>query len=102
MQTLVVDKKIDPKGKFNPGAYDELERMMLVDKPGCGIKADPNIISRVKTLKAKFLALQELRGLSGAGWDDGAKQVDIDDTVYAEYVAVRMLCRIISYLIQVE
>ncbi|CAN1177742.1 hypothetical protein LINPERHAP2_LOCUS33284 [Linum perenne] len=65
---------------------------MLVDKPGCGIKADPNIISRVKTLKAKFLALQELRGLSGAGWDDGAKQVDIDDTVYAEYVANHTHC----------
>ncbi|CAN1297275.1 hypothetical protein LINPERPRIM_LOCUS23389 [Linum perenne] len=57
MQTLVVDKKIDPKGKFSPGAYDELERLMLVDKPECGIKADPNIISRVKTLTAKFLAL---------------------------------------------
>ncbi|CAN1142822.1 hypothetical protein LINPERHAP2_LOCUS13273 [Linum perenne] len=64
MQTLVVDKKIDPKGKFNPGAYDELERMMLVDKPGCGIKADLNIISRV----------------------------DIDDTVYAEYVANHTHC----------
>ncbi|CAN1170024.1 hypothetical protein LINPERHAP2_LOCUS28753 [Linum perenne] len=92
MHTLVVDKKIDPKGKFNPGAYDELERMMLVDKPGCGIKADPNIISRVKTLKAKFLALQELRGLSGVGWDDSDKQVDIDDNVYAEYVANHSHC----------
>ncbi|CAN1346522.1 hypothetical protein LINPERPRIM_LOCUS40782, partial [Linum perenne] len=60
--------------------------MMLVDKPTCGIKADPNIISRVKTLKSKFLAIQELRGLSGAGWDDACKRVDIDDTVYAEYV----------------
>ncbi|CAN1184191.1 Uncharacterized protein At2g29880, partial [Linum perenne] len=86
MNTLVVDKKIDPKGKFNPGAYEELERMMLVDKPTCGIKADLNIISRVKTLKSKFLAIQELRGLSGAGWDDACKRVDIDDTVYAEYV----------------
>ncbi|CAN1162330.1 hypothetical protein LINPERHAP2_LOCUS24439 [Linum perenne] len=92
MHTLVVDNKIDPKGKFNPGAYDELERMMLVDKPGCGIKADPNIISRVKTPKAKFLALQELRGLSGVGWDDSAKQVDIDDTMYAEYVANHTHC----------
>ncbi|CAN1121795.1 Uncharacterized protein At2g29880 [Linum perenne] len=92
MHTLVVDKKIDPKGKFSPGAYDELERMMLVDKPGCGIKADPNIISRVKTLKAKFLALQELRGLSGAGWDDCAKQVDMDDNVYAEYVSNHTHC----------
>ncbi|CAN1148902.1 hypothetical protein LINPERHAP2_LOCUS16741 [Linum perenne] len=86
MQTLVVDKKIDPKGKFSPGAYDELERLMLVDKPECGIKADPNIISRVKMLKEKFLALQELRGLSGSGWDDVSKQVDVNDTVYTEYI----------------
>ncbi|CAN1141535.1 hypothetical protein LINPERHAP2_LOCUS12556 [Linum perenne] len=62
MNTLVVDKKIDRKCKFNLGAYEELERLMLVEK----IKADPNIISWVKTLKAKFLAIQELCGLSGA------------------------------------
>ncbi|CAN0906782.1 hypothetical protein LINGRAHAP2_LOCUS24440 [Linum grandiflorum] len=31
-------------------------------KPGCGVKTDPNIMSRVKTLKQKFLAVQELRG----------------------------------------
>ncbi|CAN1145784.1 hypothetical protein LINPERHAP2_LOCUS14881 [Linum perenne] len=89
MNTLVVNKKIDLKGKFNPGANEELERMMLVGKPTCGIKADPNIISLVKTLKSKFLAIHELRGLSGAGWDDACKRVDIDDTVYAEYVQVR-------------
>ncbi|CAN1331939.1 hypothetical protein LINPERPRIM_LOCUS35534 [Linum perenne] len=62
--------------------------MMLVGKPGCGIKVDPNIISRVKTLKAKFLAIHELRVLSGAGWDDISKQVDLDDIVYGEYIAV--------------
>ncbi|CAN1181149.1 hypothetical protein LINPERHAP2_LOCUS35194 [Linum perenne] len=31
--------------------------------------------------------MQELRGLTGAGWDDVAKSVDIKDTVYDEYVA---------------
>ncbi|CAN1125805.1 hypothetical protein LINPERHAP2_LOCUS3070 [Linum perenne] len=61
--------------------------MMEHEKPGCKVKADPNIISRVKTLKGKFLAMQELRGLSGAGWDDVAKSVDIEDTVNDEYVA---------------
>ncbi|CAN1121055.1 hypothetical protein LINPERHAP2_LOCUS553 [Linum perenne] len=62
------------------------------EKSGCGVKADPNIISRVKTLKAKFLAMQELRGLSGAGWDDTLKMVDIPDTVYEEYVANHHHC----------
>ncbi|CAN1182684.1 hypothetical protein LINPERHAP2_LOCUS36109 [Linum perenne] len=58
---LAEDKKIDAKGKFASGAYKELERLMEQERPGCGVKADPNIVSRCKTLKAKFLALQELR-----------------------------------------
>ncbi|CAN1120544.1 hypothetical protein LINPERHAP2_LOCUS255 [Linum perenne] len=82
------DKKVDAKGKFANGAYVLLERLMLVEKPNCGVKATPNIVSRCKTLKAKFLVVQELRGLSGAGWDDVKKMVDIEDTSYAEYVEV--------------
>ncbi|CAN1172014.1 hypothetical protein LINPERHAP2_LOCUS29929 [Linum perenne] len=60
---------------------------MEQERPRCGLKADPNIISRCKTLKAKFLALQELRGFSG--WDDTKKMVILDETSYADYVAVR-------------
>ncbi|CAN1182889.1 hypothetical protein LINPERHAP2_LOCUS36219 [Linum perenne] len=70
MRNLVDEKKIDPKGKFIAGAYIVLEHMMENEKLGCNVKADPNIISRDKTLKAKFLVMQELKGLSGAGWDD--------------------------------
>ncbi|CAN1125806.1 hypothetical protein LINPERHAP2_LOCUS3070 [Linum perenne] len=92
MRNLVDEKKIDPKGKFIAGAYIVLEQMMEHEKPGCKVKADPNIISRVKTLKGKFLAMQELRGLSGAGWDDVAKSVDIEDTVNDEYVANHAHC----------
>ncbi|CAN1725471.1 hypothetical protein LINPERHAP1_LOCUS98 [Linum perenne] len=65
---------------------------MLEKKPNCGVKASPNIIFRCKTLKAKFLAIQELRGLSGAGWDDVKKMVDINDTSYAEYVETHSHC----------
>ncbi|CAN1138321.1 hypothetical protein LINPERHAP2_LOCUS10599 [Linum perenne] len=92
MTTLVNDKKMDSKGKFLPGAYKELERLMEVYKPGCGVKADPNIISRCKTLKAKFLAVHELRGLSGASWDDTVKMVDIEHTVYNDYVEKHPHC----------
>ncbi|CAN1120541.1 hypothetical protein LINPERHAP2_LOCUS255 [Linum perenne] len=86
------DKKVDAKGKFANGAYVLLERLMLVEKPNCGVKATPNIVSRCKTLKAKFLVVQELRGLSGAGWDDVKKMVDIEDTSYAEYVEKHTHC----------
>ncbi|CAN1140568.1 hypothetical protein LINPERHAP2_LOCUS11947 [Linum perenne] len=86
------DNKVDAKGKFANGAHTLLERLMLHEKPNCGVKASPNIVSRCKTLKAKFLAVQELRGLSGAGWDDVKKAVDIEDTSYAEYVEKHPHC----------
>ncbi|CAN1172013.1 hypothetical protein LINPERHAP2_LOCUS29929 [Linum perenne] len=87
---LAEDKKIDAKEKFTSGAYKELERLMEQERPRCGLKADPNIISRCKTLKAKFLALQELRGFSG--WDDTKKMVILDETSYADYVAKHSHC----------
>ncbi|CAN0919441.1 hypothetical protein LINGRAHAP2_LOCUS31464 [Linum grandiflorum] len=86
MMTLVESRKIDEKGKFVPGAYVILEEMMEQAQPGCGVKADPNIMSRVKTLKQKFLAVQELRGLSGAVWDEMLKMVILEDHVFSEYV----------------
>ncbi|CAN1169914.1 hypothetical protein LINPERHAP2_LOCUS28674 [Linum perenne] len=92
MKNMVDEKKIDHKGKLIAGAYIVLEQMMEHEKPGCGVKGDPNIVSRVKTLKAKFLVVQELRGLSGAGWDDVQKAVDIKDTVYADYVVKHPHC----------
>ncbi|CAN0885263.1 hypothetical protein LINGRAHAP2_LOCUS15073 [Linum grandiflorum] len=92
MMMLVESRKIDPKGKFVAGAYLLLEDMIERAKPGCGVKADPNIMSRVKTLKQKFLAVQELRGLSGAGWDETLKMVILDDHVFAEYVQNHKHC----------
>ncbi|CAN0837584.1 hypothetical protein LINGRAHAP2_LOCUS1849 [Linum grandiflorum] len=86
MMTLVESRKIDEKGKFVPGAYMILEDMMEHAQSGCSVKADPNIMSRVKTLKQKFLAIQELRELSGAGWDETLKMVILEDHVFAVYV----------------
>ncbi|CAN1125284.1 hypothetical protein LINPERHAP2_LOCUS2821, partial [Linum perenne] len=98
IQVIAEDKKVDEKGKFANGAYLLLERLMLEKKLNCGVKASPNIISRCKTLKGKFLAIQELRGLSGIGWDDVKKMVDINDTSYAEYVEVRIFVHLLQWL----
>ncbi|CAN1182418.1 hypothetical protein LINPERHAP2_LOCUS35953 [Linum perenne] len=59
---IVDDKKVDAKGKFANGAHTLLE------------------------------PVQELRRLSGAGWDDVKKAVDIDDTSYAKYVEKHPHC----------
>ncbi|CAN0912188.1 hypothetical protein LINGRAPRIM_LOCUS814 [Linum grandiflorum] len=87
MIEMVDQKKVDDKGKFMAGAYKEMERLIEEAKPGCGVKWDPYILSRIKTLKMKFLVVQELKGLSGAGWDESRKMVLLDDHVYADYVA---------------
>ncbi|CAN0903383.1 hypothetical protein LINGRAHAP2_LOCUS22523 [Linum grandiflorum] len=92
MHTLVDLKKVDDKGKFVTDAYKDLERMMEAEMPGCGVKADPNILSRCKLLKKQFLAVQELKGLSGSGWDEVKKMVVMDDIVYAYYVAKHTHC----------
>ncbi|CAN1141684.1 hypothetical protein LINPERHAP2_LOCUS12641, partial [Linum perenne] len=34
----------------------------------------------------------ELQGLSGSGWDDNGKQVDVDDIVYVEYIVKNPHC----------
>ncbi|CAN1169920.1 hypothetical protein LINPERHAP2_LOCUS28679 [Linum perenne] len=70
--TIADDKKVDAKGKFANGAYVLLERLMLTEKPNCGVKAIPNIVSRC--------------------WDDVKKAVDIEDTSYAEYVENHSHC----------
>ncbi|CAN0925661.1 hypothetical protein LINGRAHAP2_LOCUS34886 [Linum grandiflorum] len=61
MIEMVEQRKVDDKGNFVAGAYKEIELMMEDAKPGCGVKWDPNILSRCKTLRNKFLAIQELR-----------------------------------------
>ncbi|CAN0860150.1 hypothetical protein LINGRAHAP2_LOCUS7862 [Linum grandiflorum] len=75
-------------GTFRPGTYKEMERQLNLLEPECGVRVDPHIQSRLKTLKKKYNGVKELRSLSGAGWNDALKQVEIDPIVYKEYVQV--------------
>ncbi|CAN0906500.1 hypothetical protein LINGRAHAP2_LOCUS24297 [Linum grandiflorum] len=54
-------------GTFRPRTYKEMERQLNLLEPKCGVRVDPNIQSRLKTLKKKFNGVKELRSLSGAG-----------------------------------
>ncbi|CAN0825138.1 hypothetical protein LINGRAHAP2_LOCUS317 [Linum grandiflorum] len=80
-------------GTFRPGTYKEMERQLNLLEPECGVRVDPNIQSRLKTLKKKFNGVKELRSLSGAGWNDALKQVEIDPIIYNEYVKNRKPCK---------
>ncbi|CAN0860148.1 hypothetical protein LINGRAHAP2_LOCUS7862 [Linum grandiflorum] len=55
-------------GTFRPGTYKEMERQLNLLEPECGVRVDPHIQSRLKTLKKKYNGVKELRSLSGAGW----------------------------------
>ncbi|CAN1167445.1 hypothetical protein LINPERHAP2_LOCUS27246 [Linum perenne] len=53
---------------------------------GHGIKANPHIKSRIKVFKKQFQIVQELRGLSGVGWNDELKCVSTGDSSFSEHV----------------
>ncbi|CAN0859898.1 hypothetical protein LINGRAHAP2_LOCUS7787 [Linum grandiflorum] len=80
-------------GTFRPGTYKEMERQLNLLEPECGVRVDPHIQSRLKTLKKKYNGVKELRNLSGAGWNDALKQVEIDPIVYKEYIQNRRPCK---------
>ncbi|CAN1247225.1 hypothetical protein LINGRAPRIM_LOCUS3404 [Linum grandiflorum] len=84
-------------GTFRPGTYKEMERQLNLLEPKCGVRVDPNIQSRLKTLKKKFNGVKELRSLSGAGWNDALKQVEIDPVIYNEYIKVLFISFPIAY-----
>ncbi|KAF7812028.1 protein ALP1-like [Senna tora] len=47
----------------------KLQQKMAEKCPGCGIKANPHIQSRLKTMKVNWSAVYELANASGFGWD---------------------------------
>ncbi|CAN1267814.1 hypothetical protein LINPERPRIM_LOCUS12916 [Linum perenne] len=84
----VMENGLIENGKFKPGAYKALEKKLFVLFHEVDMKADPNIKSRVKTLKIKFDAVQLLKSQSGYGWIDELKCPDIEDQVYDDFVKV--------------
>ncbi|CAN1788137.1 hypothetical protein LINPERHAP1_LOCUS17924 [Linum perenne] len=82
----MVDNGQMVNGNFKPGAYPQMEKMMEFFAPEAGIKADPHLRSRHKTLKKQFLAVQLLKSQSGYGWNDELKCPDIDDDIYDDFV----------------
>ncbi|CAN1160541.1 hypothetical protein LINPERHAP2_LOCUS23374 [Linum perenne] len=87
MQDMAKQQQVE-NGQFKAGAFKEIEKMMEVLLVGHGIKASPHIKSRIKVLKKQFQIVQELRGLSGAGWNDELKCVNIEDSSFSEHVQV--------------
>ncbi|CAN1286618.1 hypothetical protein LINPERPRIM_LOCUS19362 [Linum perenne] len=75
-------------GSFKGGAYKELEKMMEVRSPGCGVQAHPHIKSKLKLIKQRFQAYQLCWSQSGWGWDDIKKCPMVDRQLFTDFVKI--------------
>ena len=76
---------------FKPGHLQAIEGMMVERLPGCGLKANPHIQSRIKTMKNTWAVVHDMvlgANTSGFGWDNEKKCVTADKEVWDEYVKV--------------
>ncbi|KAH9686497.1 hypothetical protein KPL70_014370 [Citrus sinensis] len=74
---------------FKNGYLQKLDAILEEKLPGCGLKGDPHIGSRVKTLKTKWSVLHDMLCLSGFGWDSGAMKLICDKSVFEDCVKKR-------------
>ncbi|KAK2646551.1 hypothetical protein Ddye_021746 [Dipteronia dyeriana] len=62
--------------------------MMSDEIPGCGLREQPHIDSRIKLLKKQYHAISEMLGpsASGFGWNDDLKCVVVEKNMFDEWV----------------
>lgn len=88
-------------GTFKPGYLQHLENIMNEKIPGCGLKAQPHIDSRVKILKRQYNAISEMLGpnASGFGWNEDLKCVVVEKSIFDEWVKVSLSNMILIFII---
>ena len=86
----LVQMKTDGTG-FNKGYYKDLEEMLKEKLPNCGLKANPHIMSRIRTMKKQWQLQYDMvqnKNTYGFGWDPEKKCVIAEDHVWDEYIKV--------------
>lgn len=73
---------------FKTGYFTHLEKELDKMIPGCNIKANPHIESKVRYWKSVWGRLQDITNLSGFGWDSVNKRIDVEQAVWDEYEKV--------------
>ena len=83
--------KYTSQGGFKSGFFTAVERILSVTLPDSGLKAEPHIKSRVKTLKQNFAIVHDMLcgpNTSGFGYDDTTKCVVAERAVWDAYLQV--------------
>lgn len=77
-------------GSFKPGYTKVLEKYLKSKILNCTLKANPHIESRVKRLKAQYVAIKDMLGpnASGFGWDDTRKMIIVEKEIYSQWCKV--------------
>ncbi|XP_061361403.1 uncharacterized protein LOC133305257 [Gastrolobium bilobum] len=73
---------------FKIGFSSVVEKMMHSKIPGCSLRANPHITSRVKLLKKHYNAIAEMvgpNGGSGFGWNDAKKMIDVERDIFDDW-----------------
>ena len=76
--------------KFMADYLQQLEKWMVEEIPNCGIKSNPHIKSRMKTLKTQYREMADMLGNAGFGfgWDDVNKCVICDLDVQNGWIKI--------------
>nr|XP_043628026.1 uncharacterized protein LOC122599569 [Erigeron canadensis] len=91
MEVHVSGKYSGADNGFKPGYLKAVEQLLEKSLPNSGIKAEPHIKSRMKTLKSNFTIVHDMivgTSTSGFGfkWDSGKGCIDAEEQVWEEYI----------------
>ena len=81
-----------PENMFKPGYLKIMEGSISTKLPDAGLRAKPDIESRLRTLKREFQVIHEMLigpNISGFGWDIMRKCVTVENDEWDAYVQVK-------------
>ncbi|KAI8538742.1 hypothetical protein RHMOL_Rhmol09G0127500 [Rhododendron molle] len=70
---------------FKTGYVTHLEKELREVIPGCTLKTHPHIDSKVRYWKSLWAKIVDITNLSGFGWDNVNKHIDVEQTVWDAY-----------------